>query len=76
MHFVYNEVRDLKVSVDDPVHLEVVVVLAERIDQGFGNLLQFKSFLNCWSLYIIVISDTNDFCYNIMGKWTKRKLNV
>ncbi len=44
MHFVYNEVRDLKVSVDDPVHLEVVVVLAERIDQGLGNLLQNKSF--------------------------------
>ncbi len=41
VHFIDDEVRDLQVSVDDPVHLEVVVVLAERVDQGFGNLQKF-----------------------------------
>lgn len=29
---------DLKVPVDDPVGLEVVVVLAERVDQLLGHL--------------------------------------
>ena len=42
MHLVHNEVGHLKVSIDDPVHLEVVVVLAERVDQSFGNLNKNK----------------------------------
>jgi hypothetical protein len=32
MHFIYYEIGDEEVSVDQPVDLEVVVVFAERID--------------------------------------------
>jgi hypothetical protein len=38
MHFIYYEIRDEEVSVDQPVDLEVVVVFAEWVDQSFGNL--------------------------------------
>jgi hypothetical protein len=38
VHLVDDEVGDAQVSVYDPVRLEVVVVLAERIDQSLGNL--------------------------------------
>ena len=38
MHVVHDEVRDAKVSIDQPVDLEVVVIFPERVDQSFGNL--------------------------------------
>jgi hypothetical protein len=38
VHLVDDEVGGEKVPVDEPVHLEVVVVLTERIDQGLGHL--------------------------------------
>lgn len=38
MHFVDDHVRDLQIAVDDPVHLEVVVVLAEGVDERLGHL--------------------------------------
>ena len=37
MHFVHNEIRNLEVSVNDPVHVKVVVILAERVDEGLSN---------------------------------------
>ena len=46
MHFIYYEIRDEEVSVDQPVDLEVVVVFAEWVDQSFGNLfIEFIDFL-------------------------------
>ncbi len=38
MHFVDDEVGDEEVTVDQEVDLEVVVILAERIDQSLSNL--------------------------------------
>ena len=38
--FLFLQPAHLDVPVDQPVQLEVIVILAERVDQGLGNLWQ------------------------------------
>ena len=42
MHFINNQVRNLQISVNNPVAFEIIIILSERIDQRLSDLQPAK----------------------------------